>query len=540
VSLSEKADFSRKLHDVPHKPGIYLMKDRLESIIYVGKAKDLRKRMSSYFMPSKAYRADMKTQTLIKSIWDFEFHTVRTEAEALLLEIKLIKEYRPKFNISFRDDKRFPLLKVHLEEPFPRFSVSRMKKEDGARYFGPFAHSGSLRTTMSYLTKTLGLRVCRPMNPGEAEYKHCNNDIIKNCCAPCIGRVTREEYLEKVAKACNILDGNVKEFLPQLETDMRKAAEELEFERAAELRDTIADFQKILAPARRFTHNRSGPRIGGNRVGPGIQPMEDVLELQEALGLDSPPLVMECFDISNIASSHIVASMVRFRNGVPDTANYRRYRIKTVKLQNDFASMAEVVRRRYAHILQDGRLRMGEDAADLSQEDPVEAMRRLEAQELELEELAGGRAKPFVRLPDLVIVDGGKGQLSSAVEELQRLGLHRLPIVGLAKEHEEIYFPENPVPVRIPHERGALKLMQRIRDEAHRWANGYHQVLMKRRVEESILDDCPGISPARKMALLAAFGSVTRLRKTSLDQLITVKGVSHKVAETIINFLKDH
>ncbi len=553
MALQEKANFSEKLHEVPHKPGVYLMKDRLGNIIYVGKAKDLRKRMSSYFMPSRSQRADLKTRALIQSIWDFEFHTVRTESEALLLEGKLIKEYRPKYNISFRDDKRFLLLRVHMDEPFPRFSLSRVKKEDGGRYFGPFAHSGSLRTTLRVITKTLGLRLCRPLTPGENDFKHCNDHIIKNCCAPCVHRVTRDDYLQRVERACSILEGKGKEakdFLEQLSQEMTAAAVNLDFERAAELRDTIQDFEKTLAPSRRFTRGRGlpttrashGPRIGGNRVGEHIKPMEDVLELQEELKLASPPLVMECFDISNISSNHIVASMVRFRNGMPDNANYRRYRIKGVLRQNDFASMAEVVRRRYARILLEGRQRMGEATADLSQEDPLEAMRRLEGQEAELDELMAGQThrKPFVRLPDLVIVDGGKGQLSSAVEELQRLGLHDLPIVGLAKEFEEVYFPDRPYPVCIPHERGALKLLQRIRDEAHRWANGYHQLLMKRRVGESILDDCPGVSENRKKALLKAFGSVARLRKASVADLQAVAGISERLAKEVASYLETH
>jgi excinuclease ABC subunit C len=202
--------------------------------------------------------------------------------------------------------------------------------------------------------------------------------------------------------------------------------------------------------------------------------------------------------------------------------------------------MAEVVRRRYSRILLDGRQRMGELDADYSQENPLDALRRLEDQEEEREELAGPAKHPFVRLPDLVIVDGGPGQLSKAAQELRRLGLQDLPVVGLAKEFEEIHFPDRDQPVRIPHERGALKLMQRIRDEAHRWANGYHQLLMKKRVEESILDDCPGVSPARKMALLKAFGSVRRLRKATAEALNAVPGISTRLAGEIQRFLETH
>ena len=253
--------------------------------------------------------------------------------------------------------------------------------------------------------------------------------------------------------------------------------------------------------------------------------------------MDTPPLVMECFDISNISTTHCVASMVRFKEGRPDNQNYRRYRIRTVAGQDDFASMAEVVRRRYSRILLEARKAQGEDAADATQESPLEAMRRIGEQ---IEQDNAAKKTRYVRLPDLVIVDGGKGQLSSAFEELRRLGLQDLPIVGLAKEREEIFTPGNPIPLSLPHETGALKLMQRIRDEAHRFANGYHQILMKRRISESILDDCPGISATRKAALLKRFGSLARLRKASEEQLADVPGVSHKLAAEIVDFLQRH
>lgn len=504
------------------------MLDRLGRIIYVGKAKDLRRRLSNYFQPARSRMVDLKTRALIRSIWDFEYHTVRNEPESLLLEQKLIKEYRPKYNVSFRDDKRFLLLKVHPDEPWPRFHLTRTRKEDGARYFGPFAHSGSLRATLDWLQRQFGLRACRPVSPDENDYRHCHNDIIRNCSAPCTGRINRSDYMQKVQSACDFLDGKVRDHLKEIETEMLAAAEELDFERAADLRDMLMDFRKTVTPVRKFTGRRGVP-------GSAIKPLEDVVELGEVLELDRPPHVMECFDISNISSNHIVASMVRFRDGLPDTANYRRYRIRTVKGQNDFASMAEVVRRRYSRILLDGRARLGGDA-DVSQEDPLEAMRRLEAQS----EVGDEEARSFVRLPDLVIVDGGKGQLSSACSELQRLNLSDLPIIGLAKEREEIYRPENSEPLVLPHTMGALRLLQRIRDEAHRWANGYHQLLMKRRVEESILDDVPGVSEARKLALLKRFGSVARIRKQTAGALAVVPGISPRLAQAILDWLMNH
>lgn len=523
-----KPDLMAKLRDVPHTPGVYAMRDRLGSVIYVGKARDLRKRLSNYFTPARSKLADRKTRALIASIWDFDIRQVRNEPESLLLEGKLIKEFRPKYNISFRDDKRFLMVRVHLQDDFPRFTLTRLKKDDGARYFGPFAHSGALRTTINWLNKQYGLRVCRPIHPGEHDYKHCSNDIIKNCCAPCIGRVSPAEYKSRMEEACALLDGKgARDLTSILEEEMQKAAAKLDFERAAELRDMVEDLKKTLAPKRSFER---GARM---KVMSTIDPMADVKELQEELGLEKPPLIMECFDIANIGTAHCVASMVRFKNGVPDNANYRRYRIRSVSGQNDFVSMAEVIRRRFSRILREGREAVGAEDADFSQESPLEAMERLAA-----EEPTASRRKPWVKLPDLVIVDGGKGQLGMAVEELQKLGLGGLPIVGLAKQHEEVFFPGESDPVRIPHERGALKLLQRIRDEAHRWANGYHQLLLGRRVEESLLDDCPGVSQNRKAALLKAFGSVARLRKASASDLAAqVPGISRTLAETIVDFL---
>ncbi len=538
MSAPSKPDLKAKLRDVPHKPGVYLMKDRFGSIIYVGKAKSLRKRLSSYFTPAKSRMADLKTRALIKSIWDFEIHVVRNEPESLLLEGKLIKEYRPKYNVSFRDDKRFLLLKVHLDDPFPRFQLCRLRKEDGSRYFGPFPHSGALRTTIQWMNKEFGLRNCRPLFPGENDYKHCNDDIIKNCSAPCIGNISEVDYKERVEAACEFLAGKSKLMLESLKAEMQHAAEKLDFERAADLRDMLDQMKKTVSPTRQFRRGRGVPKTGD-----GIDPMEDVRELQEVLMMDRPPLVMECFDISNISATHNVASMVRFTNGAPDNQNYRRYRIKTVQGQDDFASMAEVVRRRYSRILLEARERVGEEA-DYSQEGPLEALRRLE-KELEVRDeigVSGGgkKAKRFVRLPDLVIVDGGKGQLSSACKELQRLGLQELPIIGLAKQREEIFRPGQSDPIVLDHGRGALKMLQRIRDEAHRWANGYNELLMKRRVSESILDDCPGVSLRRKKALLETFGSVARLRKATAEQIAAVEGISATLAESILGFLESH
>lgn len=524
----EKSDFRKKLHDVPHSPGVYVMRDRLNRVIYVGKARDLRKRLSSYFLPSRARQADIKTRALIESIWDFDVHTVRHDAEALILEMRLIKDFRPKYNVSFKDDKRYLMVRVQPADPCPRFSLTRLRKDDGARYFGPYAHSAALRTTLNWMNRHFGLRVCRPLRPGPDDYTHCHNDIIKNCSAPCIGRVTPEEYLDRVRQACDFLEGKSRDLVAALEEEMRRAAGRLDFERAAELRDMIGDFKTTLQPTRRFER---GTNI---RVARTIDPEADLRELQQVLGLDRPPRVMECFDIANIGEAHCVASMVRFKNGRPENSSYRRYRIRVVSGQNDFAAMAEVVRRRYSRILLEGRRQLGPEQAEASQETPLEAMRRLEGGDTHA---APEPSTRFVTLPDLVIVDGGRGQLSAATQELQRLGLHDLPIIGLAKEHEEIFRPGHSDPLVLSHDSGSLKLLQRIRDEAHRWANSYHQLLLQRRVRESILDDCPGVSRTRKAALLRRFGSVTRLRRASIDEIAAVPTIGKTLAEEIHRFL---
>ena len=511
-------DLKSKLRELPHAPGVYLMKDRLGSIIYVGKARDLKRRVSSYFMASQKMRASHKTRALIDSIHDFETHTVRNEEEAFLLEGKLIKDYRPRYNVAFRDDKRFLLARIRLSDPWPRFTTTRTRREDGSLHYGPFPHSSALQHTLDWLNRSFGLRVCPAVRPGLNEYRHCNADIIRNCSAPCTGRISREEYLTRVEEACRILEGKGRrELLEQLKAEMEEAAANLEFEKAANLRDVWQNLAKTLTPTRQFSRGRGLPST--------VKPLEDLAELGEELHLAGPPRVMECFDISNVSSNHIVASMVRFTDGRPDNRNYRRYRIKTVQGQDDFASMAEVIRRRYSRILLENRA--ATPGAEFSQENPLEALRRL---------ARDGRAK--ILLPDLVIVDGGKGQLGMAVRELRKLGLHELPVIGLAKQREEIFLPGKSQPLRLPHDRGALKLLQRIRDEAHRFANDYNALLYRRRMRESLLDDCPGMSPSRKQRLLKQFGSVARIRAASPEEIAKLPGISKKSAAAILDHLQ--
>src|SRR5256885_2056978 len=365
ASKKEKSDLQKKVHEVPHKPGVYLMRDRFNRVIYVGKARDLRKRVGSYFLPSKLAQADLKTRAMLEATWNFETHTVRSEAESVLLEGKLIKEYRPRYNVSFRDDKRFLPVRVDLSEEWPRFRLARFKKDDGSRYFGPYAHAGALRQTLNFMRKKFGVLTFGRGSPTERELKSSTYQVPVR-----LSEITAEQYRNRVAEACDFLEGHSREMIAALEEEMRKAAEKTDFEKAAELRNMIEDLRSTTKPMRRFTRGS---------LPSAIDPMADVQALSDALQLPRVPRVMECFDISNISTTHLVASMVCFRDGVPDKDNYRRYRVRTVKGQDDFASMAEVVRRRYSRVL----LSIAEtrvNAAEYSQEAAVDGVRRLEQQ----------------------------------------------------------------------------------------------------------------------------------------------------------------
>lgn len=583
----------KKMGTLPHKPGIYLMRDRFGTVIYVGKARDLRKRVSQYFQPSRRMGWDLKFQALVEAIHDFDFHVVRSEPEALLLEGKLIKEFHPRYNVSFRDDKRFLLLKVNLNDPIPRFTLTRLKQDDGARYFGPFPNSGALRSTLSLVRRQFNLRGCRPLTPNERDYKHCLYAHLKYCTAPCIGNVTRDQYLEQVRAACEFLEGQCEEMRDQLGEEMKKAAAAQEYERAAELRDLLADLERTTRKVNRFERLPYSLPIA-------IDPHHDLAELAEVLGLPAPPERIEGFDISNISGTFKVASLVSFRNGRPDRSNYRRFRIKTVEGQDDFACVAEVVRRRYSRVLREigespipspkSQVQSPKPAAEGAVGSPQASGLSPQASGQSLQSAAGGqtkadsdkgeavarelqqvvddvsaavRGRPVAKattdaaaadaaahrasgalprkgpaqLPDLILIDGGKGQLSAAQEELEKLGVGNIPMIGLAKEFEEIYRPGAKEPIRLPLESGALKLLQRVRDESHRLANTYNAELRLRKISESILDEFPNIGERRKAALLKKFGSVQRIRMASMEQIAEVPGFGGKAAGELKAFL---
>jgi len=488
----------KKVGNLPHKPGVYLMKDRFGTVIYVGKARDLRKRVSQYFHPSRRLGWDLKFNALVDAIHDFDVHLVRSEAEAVLLEGKLIKEFRPRYNVSFRDDKRFLLLKVNLNDPIPRFTLTRLQPEDGARYFGPFADGGALRRTLHLVRQRFNLRGCRPLTPTENDYKHCLYAHLKVCTAPCIGNVTREQYLLQVLAACDFLDGQCAEMEQQIKAQMKQAAAALDFEKAAELRDLLADIRQTTRKTSKFVRLPY-------KLPVAIDPAKDLAELAQALGLPAPPRWIEGFDISNISGTFAVASMVSFKNGRPDRSNYRRFKMKTVVGQDDFACMAETVRRRYTRLLREARATPGKEDGEWKMEGgkgpPAETPSSpLDPRPSTLQDPSSILHPPS--LPDLILIDGGKGQLGAARAELEKLGLGHIPAIGLAKEFEEIYRPGEKEPLRLSHDAGALKLLQRVRDESHRFANTYNAQLRLKRISESLLDEFPGIGEARKAALL--------------------------------------
>ncbi|HEX7654528.1 MAG TPA: excinuclease ABC subunit UvrC [Verrucomicrobiae bacterium] len=526
----------KKLSQVPHKPGVYLHKDRFGTVIYVGKARDLRKRISQYFHPSRRLGWDMKFNALVESIHDFDIHIVKSEPESLLLESKLIKEFKPRFNVSLRDDKRYLMLKVNLNDPIPNFIFTRLKKDDGARYFGPFVSSTALRNTVALANKQFNLRGCRVFTPGEADYKHCLYAHLKHCTAPCVGNVTRDQYLDQVKAACDFIEGQCRGMEDDLEAEMKQAAAAQDFERAAELRDLIRDLQDTWKRTEKFA------RVP-YKLPLAIHPEKDLFELSRVLGLATPPQRIEGFDISNISGTFVVASCVSFKNGRPDRANYRRFKIKGFEGQDDFASIAEVVRRRYTRLQREAATtttpapeqKTGD--ADSGQAIVAELQHLIQETSRQVRRKQAPKAITPTALPDLILIDGGRGQLAMACAELKKLGLEHIPVIGLAKEYEEIYRPDEAQPLRLGLDHPAVKLLQRIRDECHRVANSFNAQLRLKKISESILDEFPGIGEQRKAALLKKFGSVSRLKLATLEQIAEVPGFGGKAAEELKQFL---
>lgn len=476
-----------KAHRAPRSPGVYLMKDAAGLVIYVGKAKDLRRRLDSYFVPLS--RLTPKVAAMVERVKDLEWHAVRSETEALLLEGKLIKRWRPKWNILFRDDKQFPQIRVDLGETIPRFRIVRARTTENAKYFGPFPHQQAVHRTLKEMRQKFGIILAetqpRLLPDGKWQLFTDARAEIQNF--PNI--VSHEEYAERVRQACDFLTGRVDEWTEQVREQMQKASAERDYEKAAQCRDLLDALERTTEKSRRFLRENPLPRRDESKA---------LETLAQALSLESMPLSIECFDISHISGTLAVASLVRFVNGQPDKNGYRRFKIKSFQGNDDFRAMHEVVGRRYTRLHEENR--------------------------------------PF---PDLIIIDGGLGQVGAARKAFQEHDLMIPPMIGLAKREETVIFPDGRE-LKLPHHDIGLNLLQRIRDEAHRFANTFNADLRSQKLRESILDEIPGLGLKRREALLKFFGSIQKLRKATRDEIAQVEGISEKRAEEIITFLQKH
>jgi excinuclease ABC subunit C len=613
----ERPNFAYRLRMTPQKPGVYLMKDAQDNVIYVGKASVLRNRLRSYFGSPNGLAN--KIRRMVSQVADFEFIVTDTEAEALILENTLIKRYKPYYNARLKDDKTYPFLKIDLNEEFPRVYITRQVAEDGARYFGPFASAGSVRHTMDLVKKLFPYRSCTKLITGK-DPRPCLEYFIHRCVAPCSGYATREEYAEVIQQVIMFMEGHTELVADELREKMQRASADLEFERAAVLRDQIRTIERVAeeqqikvdtSPGEHMADMdviamaqsgneawvevffiRHGKLIGRDRFfmegtegeNPGLvlgqftkqfyqsalvvpptillqHELEDeelirnwlrerrggavkllypkrgqnkklmdvvaenasqglaqqrlkwlnnadviqqaVAELQEELSLPKLPQRIECYDISHIQGTNLVGSMVVFQDGKPRPGHYRRFKIKSVEGVDDYASMQEMLRRRFKR-LATARARSqmeGEDSGD-----------------------------SWGIVPDLVIIDGGKGHLSAALEVFLELGLDDIPLASLAKENEWLFVPHAPEPIVLPRNSQALYLVQRLRDEAHRFAITYHRNLRSKGSLRSSIDMVTGIGPKRKRMLLRRFGSVQAIKEAPVDEIAAVPGLTRSLA----------
>lgn len=469
---------------LPETPGVYVMKDAQGGTLYVGKAVNLRRRVASYFpadgpagrshWPAGRGEASIrrsqgpKTRLMMRQVADLEVIQTSSEAEALLVEASLIKERQPKYNVSLRDDKSYPYLKVTVEEEFPRLFVGRGAQEPGVKAIGPFTNAALLRQALSAIRRIFPFRTCRtlPTRP-------CLDYYLGLCAAPCAGRISRDDYRAGLERVFRVVEGQKGQVLEELAQQMRAASARRGYEEAAALRDQIAALGELTTRPRR-----------------GL-PSEALDDLRRLLQLPTVPRRIEGFDISNIYGKSAVGSLVTFVDGQPEKGGYKRFKIQTVAGIDDYAMMREVVRRRFT--------------------EPWPA-------------------------PDLILIDGGKGHVAAAQQVLGALGVAR-PVVGLAKELEQLFLVGRAEPLILPPTSQALYLLQRVRDEAHRVAIGYHRHLRGRRALRSALDEIPGVGPRRRRDLLIQFGSVVGIAAASVEALTQIRGVSAGLAERILGAL---
>jgi len=597
----------QQLKALPTKPGVYLFKDKEGKVIYVGKAANLNSRVRSYFGAPSSLSA--KIQRLVAKIQDFEFVVTNSEQEALILECNMIKKYTPRYNVRLKDNKTFPYLKINVNEDWPGVYITRRVQKDGARYFGPFASAGSVRKTSRLIKKIFPFRSCSKRIDGK-DKRPCLDYYIRRCLGPCIGAVEKQEYHDVINQVILFLQGKQELILRELNTKMKAAAQQLQFERAALLRDQINAIEEVmegqriaktfqgekdiiglaqnekqayvelfsirnnklisqdhfimegvkgespgqimtsfvkqyyasssyipplillqhpvnepvvlsqwLEQQRRSRVKLQVPRRGtkkklvdtvaenavrGLQLARAKEMKAEVIssglqELKHKLRLPKMPRRIECYDVSNIQGTLAVGSMVVLEKGWPKPAYYRRFRIKTVAGADDYAMIQETLRRRFKRGL------TGEGT--------------------------------WAIIPDLVIIDGGKGQLNAALKLRQELGLDSIPMVSLAKENEEVFIPDDPKPVYIAKDSPALHILQRARDEAHRFAISYHQKLRHKEAITSTLDNIPGIGPRRKKALLKKFGTIQAIKEASSEELSQTEGITSAIAQKVKEYL---
>ncbi|MEV1064521.1 excinuclease ABC subunit UvrC [Streptomyces sp. NPDC050263] len=654
--MADPSSYRPKPGQIPDSPGVYRFRDEHRRVIYVGKAKSLRQRLANYFQDLAGLHP--RTRTMVTTAASVEWTVVSTEVEALQLEYSWIKEYDPRFNVKYRDDKSYPYLAVTMNEEFPRVQVMRGHKKKGVRYFGPYAHAWAIRDTVDLLLRVFPVRTCSAgvFKNAARTGRPCLLGYIGKCSAPCVGRITSEEHGELADEFCDFMAGRTGTYLRRLEKQMMEAAEEMEYERAARLRDDIEALKKameknavVLADATdadliavaedeleaavQIFHVRGG-RVRGQRgwvtdkvedvttgalVEHALQqlygeergdsvpkevlvpalpeptaPVQEWLtgrrgsnvslripqrgdkkalmetvernaqqslvlhktkrasdlttrsraleEIAEALDLDSAPLRIECYDISHLQGDDVVASMVVFEDGLQRKGEYRRFQIKGFEGQDDVRSMHEVITRRFRRYIAEkgktGEWTDGEtplaDGVPLT----VGAGAGAGADDMDTA-LAGGlteedgRPKRFAYPPQLVVVDGGQPQVAAAKRALDELGVDDVAVCGLAKRLEEVWLPGDDDPVVLPRSSEGLYLLQRVRDEAHRFAITYQRAKRAKRFRAGPLDEVPGLGETRKQALIKHFGSVKKLRAATIDQICEVPGIGRKTAETI-------
>ena len=497
-----------ELKKLPDQPGVYIMHDSRDAIIYIGKAVSLRKRVHQYFQPS--HDEGIKKAQMVKQIARFEYIVTDSELEALVLECNLIKEHRPKYNTMLRDDKTYPYIRVTLGEDFPRVLFSRQQKKDKSRYFGPYTSAGAVKDTIELVNKIYQLRTCNRNLPRDTgKDRPCLNYHIHQCTAPCQGYITKEAYRERVDAVVEFLNGNYAPVLKSLEEKMNTASANLEFEKAIEYRELLNSVRQIAQKNAKMVLAQDREKIK-REEGRTIGALKEIEQLLDMKGLNR----VEAYDISNTSGFESVGSMIVYEKGKPKRSDYRKFKLRTVSGPDDYASMYEVLTRRFTH-----------------------GMREMEEmEEKDLSEEYGS----FTRFPDLIMMDGGRGQVNIALKVLEELHLN-IPVCGMVKDDNHrtrgLYYHN----VEIPIDRGSegFKLITRIQDEAHRFAIEYHRSLRSKEQVHSVLDDIPDIGPARRKALMKKYQSLEAIREATEEDLAQTDSMSPQAARSVYRFFRE-